>query len=77
MIRPLPKKLRQPVGCTVEDEPDEVKGLRLLAAFRYLVERNIWTLGITIGDAQFMIVRYRPKPDGPHNPEADLAGTEL
>ena len=55
-----------------------MKGLRLLAAFRYLVERNIRTLGITIGDAQFMIVRYRPKPDGlPHNPEADLAGTEL
>ena len=54
-----------------------MKGLRLLAAFRYLVERNIRTLGITIGDVQFMIVRYRPKPDGPHNPEADLAGTEL
>lgn len=74
----LPKRLAQPAkGYTVETEPDDVKAARLLAGFRYLVKHNIWTLGITIDGAQFMIVRYRPEPYGPHNPKADLSGSEL
>ena len=73
----VPKRLAQPVGCTVEDEPDDVKAARLLAIFRHLAERNVWTAGLTIGGAQFMIIRYRPQPHGPHNPNADMSGGEL
>ena len=77
-MRKLPKRIVMPAnGMTVEEEPDDQKAARLLAMFRHMVKRNRWTEGITIGDAQFMVIRYRPEPHGPHNPDADLTGTEL
>ena len=77
-MRQLPKVLREPVGTTLEDEPEDVKALRLLRSLRYqFVVKNRWTLGLTIDGVPLMIVRFRPQPDGPHNPDADLSGTVL
>ncbi len=78
MSKAVPKRFAAPAkGLSVEEEPDDLKAARLLGMLRYMVERNVWTVGITIGDAQFMVVRYRPQPSGPHNPAADLSGQEL
>ncbi len=78
MSRQPPKRYAQPAaGLTLASEPDEAKGLRLLGALRWMTERKVGVLGITVGDAQFMVVRYRPQPDGPHAPDADLSGQEL
>lgn len=77
MARNPPKRLAQPAaGFTVETEPDDAKAARILGMFRWMIEKNQHALGLTIGDAQFMVIRYRPKPQGPHNPEADLSGVE-
>jgi hypothetical protein len=77
MARTPPKRLAQPAaGFTVETEPDDVKAARILGMFRWMIEKNQHALGLTIGNAQFMVIRYRPKPYGPHNPEADLSGVE-
>ena len=74
----IPKRFAQPAnGVCPADEPDDLKAARLLGVLRHMVERNVWTLGITIGDEQFMVIRYRPEPHGPHNPDADLSGQEL
>lgn len=74
----LPKRFAQPaVGLTIETEPDEQKAARILGMFRWMTARNVWTMGVSIDGAQYMIVRYRPKPAGPHPPEADLRGSEL
>ena len=78
MSRAIPKRFARPAGdLAPADEPDDLKGARLLGMLRHMVARNIWTVGITIGDAQFMVIRYRPEPAGPHNPAADLSGQEL
>ncbi len=77
MTRQLPKHLREPVGTTVADEPDDIKAIRLLAALRHFAHGRQLTLGMTIDGVEMMIIRFRPQPDGPHNPDADLTGTEL
>lgn len=78
MPRAMPKRLAQPAkGFTVETEPDDQKAARILAMFRWAAETGYWGWGMTIGDAKFMIIRYRPRPNGPHEPDADLSGPEL
>ena len=77
MTRLLPKHLREPVGCTVDNEPDDVKAKRLLAAMRHFAHSKQLTLGLTIDDVPMMVVRFRPQPEGPHNPDADLSGVGL
>ena len=74
----VPKRFAQPAkGYTVETEPDNLKAARLLGLLRHMVARNSWGTGITVDGAQFIVVRFRPTPDGPHNPDADLSGQEL
>ncbi len=80
-MKGLPKRIAEPAkGLTVETESDRAKADRLLAMFRYMIERKTWTTGLTFkhDGAQFMImiVRHRPQPKGPHNPDADLSGVE-
>jgi hypothetical protein len=78
MSRKLPKRIAAPAGgLSVDDEPDDAKAARLLAMFRYMTENNRWTEGLTIGGAQYMVIRYRPQPHGPHMPDADMSGTSL
>jgi hypothetical protein len=78
MRNPLPKALRDPAhGLTIEAEPDDVKAARLLAALRHFAHGKANTLGFTIDGVPMMLIRFRPKPDGPHNPESDLSGIEL
>lgn len=77
-MRKLPKRFAVPAnGLSVADEPDDLKAARLLGAFRHIAQRNQFTLGITVGDAQYMVVRYQPMPAGPHSPTADLSGVDL
>ena len=77
-MRLPPKRIAQPAdGLSPAEEPDDAKAARLLAALRWMTATNTHTLGITDGDAQFMVVRFRPQPNGPHNPAADLRGQTL
>jgi hypothetical protein len=65
-------------GITVEEEQETVKALRLLRALRHhFVQKNSWTLGLTLDGVPIMLVRYRPQPDGPHPVDADLSGVDL
>lgn len=78
MRNPLPKRLRAPAnGLTIEEEPDDVKAARLLAGLRHFAHGKAWALGFTIDNVPMMLIRFRPRPDGPHNPDADLIGVEL
>lgn len=75
---PLPKPLRAPAGgMSVEAEPDDVKGVRLLAGLRHFAHGKANTLGFGIDGVPMMLIRFRPAPDGPHNPESDLSGVEV
>lgn len=77
-MKQLPKRYREPVGTTIVDEPEDVKAVRMLRGLRHhFVERNQWTMGLTLDGVPLMIVRYRPQPTGPHPPDADLSGVEL
>lgn len=75
MRNPLPKRLQAPInGVSLADEPDDVKAARLLAGMRHFAHGKANTLGFTIDGVPMMMIRFRPKPDGPHNPDADLTG---
>lgn len=74
----LPEELKLPAGgLSCAEEPDDLKGARVLAALRHLVRSDDGTLGMMFEGQGIMLVKYRPQPDGPHRPGADLSGTEL
>ena len=76
-MRQLPKALREPVGTTLVDEPEAVKALRLLRSLRHFAHGKQYTLGMTLDGVQIMLIRYRPKPEGPHPVGADISGVDL
>jgi hypothetical protein len=78
MRNPLPKRLQAPVGgVSIEDEPDEVKAMRLLEGLRHLAHGNYGTLGLVLDGVKIMVIKYEPTRHGNRDGKADFTGIEL
>ena len=81
MSAKVPKRFAVPAnGLSLEDEPADLKAARVMAFFRWMAEpgtKGRDCYGFHVDGVPFMLIRFRPQPDGPHIPDSDLSGAEI
>lgn len=59
----LPKRLAAPDDLAAE--PEDVKGVRMLRTFRYMIERKRRILGFTLDGQRFLLIQWQAGVDPP------------